>query len=205
MDKGLLLVISGPAGAGKGTVIAEMLSRCDNFELSVSATTRKPRQGETDGVDYFFLEEKKFVQMIKNGEFLEYAKVHGSCYYGTPVKYANETLESGRDMILEIDVQGAKNVKKVMPEAITIFIVPPSIAEMEKRLRERNTENEQEIQRRLETAKTELEQIFNYDYFVVNDKVKSCADKIIKIAETAKYNVEYNLDPIRKLMEGEKI
>lgn len=204
MQKGSLLVISGPAGTGKGTVISKVLELSDNFKLSVSATTRKPRSSEKDGVNYFFLDEEKFMQMVKKGEFLEHAYVHGN-YYGTPIKYINETLALGQDVILEIDVQGAKNIKKIAPNAITVFIAPPSMAEMERRLRDRKTEEEDEILKRLETAKTEIEQIFNYDYMVVNDTVELCAKKIIKIAAAVKFKVKYNLRAIKKLMSGGEI
>ncbi len=198
--KGTLLVISGPAGAGKGTVIEELLGTNKDLSLSVSVTTRKPRSGEANGVNYFFVDKDEFQKMIDNGELLEYAFVHGN-YYGTPLSYVNEKLKGG-DVILEIDVQGAKAIKKMVPQCATIFIAPPSQGELEKRLRGRNTEEEDEIQRRLKTARGEIEQIYNYDYVVVNDSIEQCATRIMEIVRTRKYKVKHNLSAIKRLLEG---
>ncbi|HLR33858.1 MAG TPA: guanylate kinase [Tissierellales bacterium] len=185
MDEGLLLVISGPSGSGKGTICRELLKRHQNINFSISATTRKPRKGEDHGISYFFIGEEKFKDMIRKEEFLEYANVHDN-YYGTPKKYVFEKMEQGENIILEIDVQGALQVRKVYPEAVLIFILPPSMEELKNRIVKRGTESEKDISRRLENAYKEMEFGKNYDYVVMNDQVITAVEKIESIITAEK-------------------
>lgn len=178
-----LYVISGCSGVGKGTVINEFMKRNSNdFVLSVSCTTRQPRQGEVDGINYFFLTHNEFEKNIEEGKFLEYANFAGN-YYGTKKKYINQKLDEGYNVVLEIDTQGAFQVKSKMPEAILIFIAPPSVEELEKRLRGRHTEDEATIQKRLAQVKIELERSQKYDYTVINDNVERAVEEIEKITK----------------------
>ena len=162
---GNLYVISGSSGVGKGTVIKELLRIHPDLKLSVSCTTRKPREGEVHGKNYFFLSREEFLNCVDNNEFLEWAEFSGNLY-GTQKQYIIEKLKAGKNLILEIDTQGALNVKKIMPEALLIFILPPSIEELESRLRGRNTESEADIQKRLSFIKLEIENSKNFDYEV---------------------------------------
>ena len=180
--KGKLIVISAPSGTGKGTVIGQLLKQRQEFAFSVSATTRPPRPGEADGVAYHFLTQDSFREMISNDEFLEYAEYVGN-YYGTPINPIKENIEKGITTILDIEVQGAKQVMAKMPEAITIFIVPPDMAELENRLRGRGTDSEEKLRARLERARLELEERSHYDHVVVNDTVSRAADEILKIID----------------------
>jgi len=176
-----LFVISGCSGVGKGTVINEFMKRnSDDFILSVSCTTRNPRQGETDGVNYFFISKEEFEQNIKDGKFLEYAQFAEN-YYGTKKKYIQQKMDEGYNVLLEIDTQGALQVKEKMPEAVLIFIAPPSVEELEKRLRGRHTEDEDTIQKRLAQVKIELERSQKYDYTVINDNVERAVEEIESI------------------------
>ncbi len=177
-----LFVISGSSGVGKGTVIKEFLKRNPDFKLSVSCTTRKPREGEVHGKNYFFLSREEFEACVKRNEFLEWAEFSGNLY-GTQRPYIEEKLAQGKNLILEIDTKGALNVKKIIPEAILIFILPPSFEELEARLRGRHTETEEAIQKRLESTKLELENSKNFDYQIVNDSIENavnCLEKIMK-------------------------
>lgn len=176
-----LFVISGCSGVGKGTVLKEFMARnSKDFMLSVSCTTRKPRPGEVDGVNYFFLTPEDFQDCIKKDKFLEYAQFAGN-FYGTKQKYINQKFEEGMNIILEIETQGALQVKKKMPEAVLIFIAPPSIEELEHRLRGRHTEDEETIQKRLNLVKTELERSKQYDYVVVNDDLERAIAEVESI------------------------
>lgn len=177
---GKLFVISSPSGCGKGTLIGKLLEHYDNIWLSVSATTRAPRAGEVDGVNYYFLDKERFVEMIDNGELVEWAKYSGN-YYGTPKKYIDEHLNKGENVILEIEVVGAKNIKKMYPDSTLIFIKPPSMEELERRLRGRGTEDEDSIKKRLETAEIELLQTENYDYVVINDSLEDACRELEQI------------------------
>lgn len=184
-ERGLLIVLSGPSGVGKGTVRKELFKQPNtNYEYSISMTTRKPRTGEVDGVDYFFKTREEFEQLIEEGGLLEYAEFVGN-YYGTPLAYVNETLDAGRDVFLEIEVQGAAQIREKVPEALFIFLAPPSLSELEKRLIGRGTESEDIIKKRIEAAKEELEMMSLYDYVVENDQIQNACDKInaIIIAE----------------------
>ncbi len=175
-----LFVISGSSGVGKGTVIKEFLNRHSDFKLSVSCTTRSPREGEKHGVNYFFLTKEEFKSCINNNEFLEWAEFSGNMY-GTQKAYVETKLREGKNMILEIDTQGALNVKKFMPEAQLIFILPPSFEELEARLRGRHTETEEAIQKRLQTVKSEMENSKQFDYQIINDSVENAVLKLEKI------------------------
>ena len=166
--KGVLFVFSGPSGVGKGTLKAKLFEEfADKIAYSVSATTRGPREGEVDGKDYFFITRQEFERRVQNNEFLEHAEFAGNCY-GTPREYVSKLLESGMNVVLEIDVQGALQVMKSMPECVSVFILPPSFEELEHRLRGRGTETEEKIEARLETAKRELPYAPQYDYQIVN-------------------------------------
>ena len=166
--RGVLFVFSGPSGVGKGTLKAKLFEEfADRIAYSVSATTRGPREGEMDGKDYFFISRQEFERRVKNNEFLEHAEFAGNCY-GTPRAYVEKLLDSGMNVVLEIDVQGALQVMKSMPECVSVFILPPSFEELEHRLRGRGTETEEKVRERLETAKRELPYAPQYDYQIVN-------------------------------------
>jgi len=184
-EKGLLIVLSGPSGVGKGTVRKELFSQPDTaFEYSVSATTRLPRAGEINGVDYFFKSREEFEEMIKQDQLLEYAEFVGN-YYGTPVEYVRETLDAGKDVFLEIEVQGASQVRRKFPEGLFIFLAPPSLSELENRIVTRGTETEDIIKGRMRAAREEIEMMELYDYVVENDRVESAAERVkaIVVAE----------------------
>ncbi len=179
-----LFVISGCSGVGKGTVLKEFMARnTEDFMLSVSCTTRKPRPGEVDGINYFFMSVEEFQDCIKKDKFLEYAQFAGN-YYGTKQKYINQKFAEGLNIILEIETQGALQVKKKMPEAVLIFIAPPSVEELEHRLRGRHTEDEETIKKRLDLVKIELERSKQYDYIVVNDDLERAVSEIENIARS---------------------
>lgn len=179
---GNLFVISGSSGVGKGTVINEFLLRHPEFRLSISCTTRRMREGEKDGVNYFFLSKEEFKNCIDNNEFLEWAEFSGN-FYGTKKEFVENCLSKGENLILEIDTKGALNVKKLMPEAHLIFIAPPSVEELEARLRGRHTETEEAIQKRLASIKSEIENSKKYDYVVINDTVENAVKRIEEITE----------------------
>ncbi|HOB81775.1 MAG TPA: guanylate kinase [Peptococcaceae bacterium] len=185
--QGNLVVISGPSGVGKGTICRALMEKYNDLALSVSATTRKARAGETDGKEYFFYSLEQFEELIKQEAFLEWAKVFDN-YYGTSRAYVKKVLAEGKDCILEIDVQGAMQVKKKCPEAIFIFLVPPSKEELARRITGRGTENEAEIQKRLKMAAQEMTYLKDYQYVVVNDQVEAATEKVraIILAERCK-------------------
>ena len=192
MKKGLLIVISGPAGSGKGTVNAHLLSR-DDFVYSVSATTRAPRPGEVDGVNYHFLSREEFLRRIESGDMLEYTEYCGN-FYGTPRKEAEAVLESGKNLILEIEVEGAGNVKAKYPDAVLILLLPPSFAVQEQRLRGRGTEAEEKILERLARTREELTMADRYDYVVYNydGQVEECAEEILAIIRAERRSMRRN-------------
>lgn len=175
-----LFVISGSSGVGKGTVIKEFLNKHPEFRLSISCTTRGKREGEVHGVNYFFLSPNEFKECISNNEFLEWAEFSGN-HYGTKKAFVNDCLNNGENLILEIDTKGALNVKKIMPEAELIFIAPPSVEELEARLRGRHTETEEAIQKRLASIKLEIENSKQFDYKVINDTVENAVKELEKI------------------------
>ena len=179
MNRGSLFIVSGPSGTGKGTVCTELIKH-DNIFLSISATTRDKRAGEKEGVTYFYTSEEKFREMIENNQMLEYAVYSGN-YYGTPRKAVEDMLAAGKNVILEIEVQGALKVKNKMPEAVLIFVVPPSIAELKKRLIGRGRENKDEIRRRIGEASREFSQLPKYNYVVVNDNLERCVGDVLNI------------------------
>lgn len=187
MRKGILMVISGPAGAGKGTLADMLLRRDGGFVFSVSATTRAPRPSEVDGVHYHFLTEEAFVRMEAEGDFLETATVHGH-RYGTPLKPVMQMLNEGRDLLLDIDSQGARSVMNRLAECVTVFILPPSMAELERRLRERNTESESEIRRRLKNAYGEIARLGCYRYAVINDNLETAYKHLESIVAAERLN-----------------
>jgi guanylate kinase len=177
MNKGSLFVITGPSGAGKGTVLKEVIKSLNRLYFSVSANTRKPREGEVDGVHYHFLTKERFEELISADRFLEYAQ-YAENYYGTPLDPVLDQLEQGNDVILEIELQGALQVKKRMPQAVLVFIAPPSFEELEDRLRGRGTESEEVILRRLAIARQECANMDQFRYIVVNDEVADAADRL---------------------------
>lgn len=189
-EKGLLIVLSGPSGVGKGTVRKAIFSQGNTkFEYSISMTTRKPRDGEVDGVDYFFKTKEEFESLIQQDKLLEYAEYVGN-YYGTPVDYVRDTLDSGKDVFLEIEVQGAKQVRDKFPEGLFIFLAPPSLSELESRITTRGTESDELIKNRMNEARKEIELMSLYDYVVENDQVEAACERINAIvqAEHCRYN-----------------
>ena len=200
--KGLLLVISGPAGVGKDTINLSLISRNSDIRKSVSATTRSPRPGEIDGVHYFFKSEEEFQKMIEDGAFLEYMRVFNTHYYGTPKSFVEQELDEGRSVILEIDVQGAMRVKAAYPDAVLIFIAPPSMSELKSRLIHRGTESSEAIERRFETAYHEMELVDRYDYVVVNDILDLAIARTEDIIVAERCKVSRNSELIEKLRGG---
>ena len=198
--KGILIVVSGFAGSGKGTIMKELTKRYDNYRLSVSATTRKPRPMEEDGRDYFFKTKEEFEKMIDKGELLEYAEYVGN-YYGTPRAFVEETLNSGKDVILEIEYMGAFKVKAKFAEAVLVFISPPSVEEVYNRLKKRGTETEDVIRKRLVRGKEEAEIINKYDYLIINDDLEECIEDIHNTIQSAKNAIRQNNDFIGEMIK----
>lgn len=199
--KGLLLVVSGPSGAGKGTICKEFLQNNEDVKLSISATTRNPRGGEVDGVNYFFVTKEKFKYMIDNNELLEHAQIYDN-FYGTPKAAILENLEKGNDVVLEIEMQGARQIKDVYPEGVFIFILPPSLDELKNRIVGRGTETEEQINKRFGSAIDEICQIEDYDYFIVNNDIKTSAQELEHIISAEKNKVyRYKENIIKKFKE----
>ncbi len=196
-EKGLLLVISGPSGAGKGTVCSAYLKEHSECALSVSATTRSPRPGEEDGVNYYFMSREEFREKIKNDGFLEHA-VFCDNYYGTPKDAVMQMIDSGRDVILEIEVQGAMQVRAHYPEAVFIFVVPPTMEELENRLRGRGTESDEVVRSRLDRAKEEFNYTHKYNYILVNDTVENAVKRLDAIITAEKCRIERKYDYIKE-------
>ena len=188
-NKGLLIIISGYSGTGKGTVVKRLLEKYDErYALSISATTREPRDGEIDGREYFFKSKEEFEEMIANEELIEHA-CYVDNYYGTPKSYVEDRLNEGRNVILEIEIQGALKVKELFPDSVLIFLLPPSVEELEKRLRSRGTETDELVNARLARAVVESESVYNYDYIVINDDIEECVDTINGIIPVEKLRV----------------
>lgn len=192
MSRGILSIISGFSGAGKGTIVRKLLERYDNYALSVSATTRTPREGETEGISYFFVSKDRFEEMIREDALLEYA-CYVDNYYGTPRAYVEEQLRGGRDVILEIEIQGAMKVKEKFPDALLIFVTPPSISILRERLIGRNTESMEVIENRLARAAEEAEGIEKYNYLLVNDDLEEAVEAAHQIIRTEHRNMNRNL------------
>lgn len=205
MKKGILTIISGFSGAGKGTLLNEMLKKYNNYSLSISATTRKPREGEIDGKSYFFKTKEEFEDMIREDAFIEYASYVGN-YYGTPKSYVMDKLEKGQDVILEIEIQGALKVKEKYPEAMLIFISTPNALSLKERLEGRKTENVDQIKARLKRAAEEASGMEKYDYILINDNLNEAVDNLHQLIQSQKSKVSYNInliDVIKKDLEKE--
>ena len=197
-ERGLLIVFSGPSGVGKGTVRREIFESTDNqFQYSVSMTTRPQRPGEVDGVDYFFRTRGEFEELIRQGQMLEYAEYVGN-YYGTPLDYVQETLNKGKDVFLEIEVQGALQVREAMPDGVFIFLTPPDLHELESRIVNRGTDSDEVIKNRMKVAREELCLMKYYDYSVVNDKVENAVQQIEAIIQTEHLRIQRNLESIEE-------
>ncbi|MGM0378246.1 MAG: guanylate kinase [Bacillota bacterium] len=192
--KGLLIVVSGPSGAGKGTICKALLKRRD-IDVSVSATTREPREGEIDGENYHFLTKDKFEEKIENDEFLEYAKVYDN-YYGTPKEYVLEKISRGEDVLLEIDIQGALQVREKYPEGIFVFILPPSMEELKARIINRGSETKESLEKRFSSAYGEIKYLKKYDYFIINDIIEDATDTLISIIDAEKNRVDEDVEDI---------
>lgn len=188
-NRGVLIVISGPSGAGKGTICKELLKNNDNLYLSVSATTRNPREGEIDGVNYYFLTRENFLKRVEENDFLEYAEVYGNCY-GTPKSNVEKMLEEGKDVILEIDIQGALKVKENFSEGVFIFVLPPSMEELKQRIIKRGSETEESLMRRFKSAYKEINYVSKYNYAVVNDTLEVAVSKVEGIIAAEKCRVD---------------
>lgn len=201
--EGLLIIISGPSGAGKGTVYNEVIKRRPEIQKSVSVTTRAPRPNEIEGVHYYFRTLEQYQDMIAKGEFLETASVYCN-YYGTPKAPVLEILSKGQDVMFEIDTLGAEQIRKKYTKSITIFIMPPTFKELEKRLRGRGTESEEAIQRRLGLARSELAKYRLFDYMVFNDEVENAVSSVIAIIDAEKSKTQRNMQTINKLLNQEK-
>lgn len=204
--KGILIVVSGFSGAGKGTLMKQLVHAYDNYALSVSMTTRKPRPGEQEGREYFFVNREEFEEKIANNGLVEYAQYCDN-YYGTPREYVEKQLEKGKDVILEIEIQGALKIKKQFPTALLLFVMPPSAAELKKRLEGRGTESLEVIKKRLMRASEEAEGIENYDYIVINDKLEECVSQMHSLIQAAHFSPSRNeefIENMRKELEAFK-
>ena len=198
--KGILIIVSGFSGAGKGTIMKELTSRYEQYALSVSATTRAPRPGEEDGVAYFFRTKKEFEQMIEDGALIEYARYVDN-YYGTPKAYVEKQLNMGKDVILEIEIQGALKVKKKMPNTLLLFVTPPNAEELKRRLVNRGTESLEVIESRLSRASEEAKGMSEYDYILINDVIEDCVDNMHNIIQSQHDAVKNRQEFIKEITE----
>ena len=199
-QQGILVVVSGFSGAGKGTLMKELLKRYDNYALSVSATTSQPREGEKDGEDYFFVSREYFQQMIEDGRLVEYAQ-YVNHYYGTPRDYVEKKMAEGKDVILEIEIQGALKVKKRFPDALLIFVTPPSAGELRRRLVGRGTETIEVINARLRRAAEEASGMEAYDYLLINDEIDACVEQMHQLITLQHSKTCYHLDFLSRMRE----
>jgi guanylate kinase len=199
-NKGIIVVVSGFSGAGKGTLMKALLSKYDNYALSISATTRNPRPGETHGKEYFFVTKEEFEKLIAEDGLVEYANYVGN-YYGTPKAFVEEKLDQGKDVILEIEIQGALQIKKKFPKALLLFVTPPSVDELKKRLIGRGTETEDVIHGRLLRAKEEGQGIDEYDNIIINDDLDTCVTTMHEIIQAAHYTPDRNEEFISSIRE----
>ena len=200
MSRGVLAVVSGFSGAGKGTIMKSLMAKYDNYALSVSVTTRNPRPGEKDGEAYFFRTKEEFEQLIREDGLIEYAQ-YVENYYGTPRKYVEEQLAAGKDVILEIEMQGALHVREILPEVNLIFLTPPSVDVLEQRLRGRGTETEEVIRDRMARAKEECSYMEKYDYIVVNDDLDECVENVHRLIRSLHYKREQQEKFIKKIKQ----
>ncbi|MBQ6142891.1 MAG: guanylate kinase [Clostridia bacterium] len=203
LKKGCLIVFSGPSGAGKDTILNKIMGEKENLKLSVSHTTRPPREGEINGKSYYFVSRQEFIKMAENGEMLEYATYCGN-YYGTSAVKVQDELEKGNDVILEIEVQGAEQVMKKVPEALSIFILPPSLSELKKRLKNRGADSDEVINRRVKEAEKEIALAHNYDYVIINDDIEKSAKKVLKIIELQEMKSQNMKHIIDEVLSSEK-
>ncbi len=204
--RGVLTVVSGFSGAGKGTLMKLILENYSSYVLSISATSRSPRPGEEEGVSYFFKSREEFEQMIDNDELLEYAEYVGN-YYGTPKKFVDDMLSAGKDVILEIEVSGAMQIRQRFPDALLVFVTPPSAKELRRRITKRGTESEELIEKRMRRAALESDGIAGYDYIVINDRLEDCVKELHGIIRAAHFTPEHQkefLDEIRKELKQEE-
>ena len=204
MSKGVLTVVSGFSGAGKGTVMKRLIQKYDDYALSISVTTRTPREGERDGIEYFFKTKEEVESMIENDEFLEYARYVDN-YYGTPRFYVEEMLAKGKNVILEIEIQGAMQIKAKNPEAVLVFVTPPSFEELRNRLVGRGTETADVIESRLRRASEEAEGMSSYDYILVNDQVEDCVDRLHQIILSERAKAQRNEEFINTIQQEARI
>lgn len=199
-NQGILVVVSGFSGAGKGTLMKALLEKYDNYALSISATTRQPREGEENGREYFFVSRETFEHMIEENQLIEYAQYVNN-YYGTPSQYVSQQMAEGKDVILEIEIQGALKIKERFPEALLLFVLPPSAQELKRRLVGRGTESPEVIEARLHRAAEEAEGMTSYDYILVNDTIETCVEDMHQLIRTQHSRVNNNLDFIRQMKE----
>lgn len=200
MNKGLLIVVSAPSGCGKGTILAEVL-KDDKYYFSVSATTRAPREGEKDGVNYHFITKDTFEELIRENKMLEYTNYCGN-YYGTPLTYVDENLNKGKNVILEIEVEGAMNIRKIRPDAVLVFILPPSVKELRRRLEKRGTESQEVIDKRINKALTEIKAADKYDYIMVNGPIEKAVEDFKTIVSAASMSSNNNKYLINEVLEN---
>ena len=203
-ERGVLIVVSGFSGAGKGTIVKKIIEENDNYALSISMTTREPRKGEKEGVSYFFVSKEKFEDAISNGELVEYANYVGN-YYGTPKKYVEDMIESGKDVILEIEMQGAMQVKTRFPDAVLVFVTPPNADELKRRLMSRGTESEEVVNKRMKRAYEESAFVDRYDYLLVNDDLDKCVKELHMLIEASHHAPNCSAGLLKSINEQLKI
>lgn len=203
-DRGLLVVVSGPSGVGKGSICNELLKWYTGIKVSVSATTRAPRAGEVDGVNYHFMTKDRFEQMVENDEFIEYARVYDN-YYGTPRRFVEERISNGEDVLLEIDIQGAMQVKEKFSEGTFVFILPPNLNELKSRIIKRGSETVESLEKRFSQSMDEIRMVKEYDYFIVNDILNMAAERLYAIIEAEKCEIREDIDLVIKEYEEEML